>query len=663
MKTLHLLGFLLLATVASAQFFNDTFTDANGTNLQSHVPNSGGTWSKITTSGGGNLTLTIQSNTVQGATGTANSGVYFASQTPPAADYDVQASVTIGTNGDNAGVFVAARAGESAGAHTGYYFGTFGTNEVRLYSTAGGFLGTVSTTLTFGNTYVFKIRVNGTSIKCYVDGTELISVTNSDFTSAGQIGLWQWVGNSGTSFATDNMSASVLGGALDGGTATVTGRTDITASLTGTAASGGTAPYTYQWYRSTTNGFTPGGGNIISGATSQNLSSDTGLSPSTTYYYVRRTTDNAAATADTTQVSTTTYAGAAPNSAAITWSPYNWLTTSGSSKTINVGAYVKFQFSGTSLQALIDTSSLSSASPYPWIGVSIDNGPITVTQLTSATTYSIASSLASGTHTALIWYRGLKDYTIDRWTTPSACISFTRFLADAGATFSAVTPKTTKVLIYGDSITEGAETLTVSPTNQNETSWATVLGNQINAEFGLVACSAQGWRQVGFGNTPGLFKPADDTNSSWNKYWSGQTRLSSGLFSPAPTYIVSNMGKNDYGGSVSDANVQASVTGWLTAVRAAAPLAKIFLVIPFGDAGTKESAIRAGFADYQAATPDLKAYVVKASVSFAGVTTVGGDQLSTDGIHPTPLGDARIASDVAALIQAVISEKPGLMGL
>ena len=63
-----------------------------------------------------------------------------------------------------------------------------------------------------------------------------------------------------------------------------------TSSLTSPAASGGTGPYTYQWYRSTTSGFTPGAGNIIAGATALALS-DTGLIPNTKYYYEIVATD------------------------------------------------------------------------------------------------------------------------------------------------------------------------------------------------------------------------------------------------------------------------------------------------------------------------------------------------------------------------------------
>ncbi len=55
-------------------------------------------------------------------------------------------------------------------------------------------------------------------------------------------------------------------------------------------ATGGTSPYTYQWYRSTTAAFSPGGGSLISGATALTLT-DSGLVPNTTYYYKVVSTD------------------------------------------------------------------------------------------------------------------------------------------------------------------------------------------------------------------------------------------------------------------------------------------------------------------------------------------------------------------------------------
>lgn len=69
-----------------------------------------------------------------------------------------------------------------------------------------------------------------------------------------------------------------------------------TASLLSAVATAGTGPYTYQWYRSTTTGFTPGGGNIIAGATALSLS-DTGLIPNTQYFYKVVATDTGASNA------------------------------------------------------------------------------------------------------------------------------------------------------------------------------------------------------------------------------------------------------------------------------------------------------------------------------------------------------------------------------
>lgn len=74
-----------------------------------------------------------------------------------------------------------------------------------------------------------------------------------------------------------------------------------------TAASGGTGPYTEQLYMSTTSGFTPGGGNIITGATSL-TNTVTGLVPNTQYYFkmVYTDTGNGNATITSAQLAVVT---------------------------------------------------------------------------------------------------------------------------------------------------------------------------------------------------------------------------------------------------------------------------------------------------------------------------------------------------------------------
>lgn len=86
-----------------------------------------------------------------------------------------------------------------------------------------------------------------------------------------------------------------------------------TATLSSAVATAGTAPYTYQWYRSTTSGFSPGGGNIIAGATALTLN-DTGLIPNTQYYYKVVATDAVPATSTSSQLAVSTMAPAlSPN--------------------------------------------------------------------------------------------------------------------------------------------------------------------------------------------------------------------------------------------------------------------------------------------------------------------------------------------------------------
>jgi lysophospholipase L1-like esterase len=91
---------------------------------------------------------------------------------------------------------------------------------------------------------------------------------------------------------------------LTSGTASSGGATQSTLNVACTAATGGVSPYTYQWYRSTTAGFTPGPGNILAGQTSLSFT-DSGLTPGTTYYYTCVVTDSVSSTANSSDSGTT----------------------------------------------------------------------------------------------------------------------------------------------------------------------------------------------------------------------------------------------------------------------------------------------------------------------------------------------------------------------
>lgn len=76
------------------------------------------------------------------------------------------------------------------------------------------------------------------------------------------------------------------------------------------AAAGGTGPYTYQWYKGTSSGFTIGAGSLISGATGLTLT-DQNLQPGVQWFYAVQVTDtgNANATANSAVLGATTAAG------------------------------------------------------------------------------------------------------------------------------------------------------------------------------------------------------------------------------------------------------------------------------------------------------------------------------------------------------------------
>jgi hypothetical protein len=183
-----------------------------------------------------------------------------------------------------------------------------------LYKSVSGSLSSIYSSITsqtwpsVGTALRVKVSAIGTTIsaKAWFDGASepinyQASTTDSFITAAGYAGFY----NSGASqYAVDNLT--LFGNSsLAAGTITSSGITSSTATLTSTAATGGTSPYTYQWYRSTSDSFVPQTANLLSGATGLTLN-DTGLSTATTYYYLLVATDASGSIVWSNQSSVTT---------------------------------------------------------------------------------------------------------------------------------------------------------------------------------------------------------------------------------------------------------------------------------------------------------------------------------------------------------------------
>jgi len=354
----------------------------------------------------------------------------------------------------------------------------------------------------------------------------------------------------------------------------------------------------------------------------------------------------------------------AVNDPNVFFSPYNWDVTGSTDALTNAQGYIKIGFTGTSQTLDVSVASLVSGSvasgQYPGLRWIVDDGPATTQQLTSSSSaISIASGLSAGTHQAQINVV-YQSSSYDRWNTPVVNVDVTGFILDSGATGAAPTLYAKRCIIYGDSITEGVDSTggTSNPTQYDaELTWASFAAYGLGCEYGQIGFGGQGWTITGAGNVVPFFTPSNDAQSAWDKYYSGASRLSGGLLSPAPDYVIENHGYNDH--AVSSTTVASAVEGWLSAVRTAAPSAKIFVVIPY--AGASRTGVTNGFNAYEA-MPDPNAKLIDTGTDgwFGTVGSPSQTFCSTDGIHPNYLCAGRLAAMVDRAVTPV--QQIGIIG-
>lgn len=319
-------------------------------------------------------------------------------------------------------------------------------------------------------------------------------------------------------------------------------------------------------------------------------------------------------------------------------SRYNWYRNGSTSLTsVNPGAYLKFNFTGTSLAVVVDMTAVNAtgtgAGAYPVIAYTVDGVRATRQLLSTDTSITLATGLADTTHTFRLDFIGTDESgNTDRWTTPSMALVITSFTVDTG---KAVTQATLRnggwMLVYGDSITEGAVTLGAAnnppyyaQVEDATTGWQQIVADHLNVEYGNCAFAGQQWSSTGASNVPGLA-------TSYNLLFSGQSRT----FSPAPNLALINMGTN---GSVTAGTVTTFLGNLRTAVGAGC---QITLVIPFGQLNV--TAITDGFDDYVTANPtDLRVNLI--DLGSAGSSIVSAH--SYDTVHPDATGQALLAAAV-----------------
>jgi len=259
----------------------------------------------------------------------------------------------------------------------------------------------------------------------------------------------------------------------------------------------------------------------------------------------------------------------ATNNAAILYSPYNWVVTGSSAKTLNAGAYFRTIFSGTSVAVTFDTS--SDASPYPELYARVDGDAWQQYSLSAGNpTWTIATGLPSRKHFLEVMVKSLTA-AVPRWSGSQTIITVTSLVLDTSANVHVPVRHSKNVIIFGDSITEGAKTQgNTAPldTDMNDilSAWSYSVINGLDAEVGI----------VGFGGT-GITVSYDGVPNlpySFGYIIPGSARV----FTPVPDLVIYAEGQND--GAASDATFSANFNLVMSGVASVAPNAPQLALIP-----------------------------------------------------------------------------------
>lgn len=190
-----------------SQFVYDTFTDTDGVLPTSHTGETGATWTKHA-SGGGGAAVISNANRVRGTSSTRS--LYYASGTPASADYDVTAVLYAVSTTDT---YPGPCGRIDTAAETMYYVTWDHTRGLWELSkrVAGALtsLGTYADTFTVGTSKTCMLRMVGSTISVLIDGVSRISVTDTAISAAGKAGFRQ--GNAASTNSTgvhiDSISA------------------------------------------------------------------------------------------------------------------------------------------------------------------------------------------------------------------------------------------------------------------------------------------------------------------------------------------------------------------------------------------------------------------------------------------------------------------------
>lgn len=450
------------------------------------------------------------------------------------------------------------------------------------------------------------------------------ATSNSD---TGLVALWHLDGN-----GTDSTNAGVATAVtLSGPSAGIVGA----ASSAFTVAANGTVTGTVV----VTPSDGAGGGTFA--PTSVSISSGT---PSATFTYtpasagakiISVTNDGSLANPSNITYTASVAVGALDTSK-ILFSPGNWNVSGASAKTVNDAAYFSGSFTGNSCTLGFDVSATSA--PLPKMAYRVDNNSWTPFDLAATVALTIPAEEASmTTHTFEVMVLQTSEAN-SRWSPQNTAIIFNGIsLAGGGVQSTKPTPRPLNILMMGDSIKNGVNSLNIG-TGDSTTrgranmAYALMMREMLGVEVGVVAFGGQGWVTTGGGAVP-VFP------STYNFLYSGVARSFAGIDA-----IVINHGQND-----NVAATTSQVTAVLNGLIAATDRrCKIIVIRPLS--GRQAANLQAGIA----------ACSSPARVKYIDSTGWFNTANSIDGVHPSGSEHAlSIAPQCAAALRPLIAPIPG----
>ena len=365
------------------------------------------------------------------------------------------------------------------------------------------------------------------------------------------------------------------------------------------------------------------------------------------------------------------------NSPAFVFSPGNWTGDDGRGgknfrQTWYPGAYFRVnwttQDSHPVAKILLDTSTYTTSFKPPMIAYSIDG--VWKSKIPCSNGITVDEITGPGPH-ALDVYLYWSEQK-ERWGSDGQSglnvLRVRGLQCDASSTPITGPPLSRWALIVGDSITEGSGASGLA-------AYSNLIGQALQTqgyEYDISACGWSGWLNKGDGppgDVPGYYVVHQSGNgmdgsydngaSRWNKIDGNRHSLldskghlsAYGQTGQEPALIMINNGTNDILHGSNPKDTSAAIYQGLTALRAAAPHAKIIILIPFGqyEAALLKNAVEKR---QHATPPDNRISVIDLGLDVA--KTLKAKDGLMGGLHPNDLGHAHFAAKIIPQMMKIL---------